>query len=199
MNIKHITMETKKNTTVDTQWLIWQERPYPTLTGGGWLRWQGAEGLLPEYGQPATGLGKHYKAALLRLDFTPEGAKGNRIDYAGYKESHNSQPNPSVVYRGREMGEVEAEIKFSKCCGCSVYFRGGYDNDLTTGERRLLKDQVAQHLVDYINDHSDELKAEAIESIRKGVTEHIARLRTDLQKMEAEMNQAILDCEQEGQ
>ena len=198
MHIKRITIETKKNTTVDTQWLVWQERPYPTITGGGWLRWQGAEGLLPEYGRPATGLPGSYKACLLRLDFAPENAKGNRIDYAGYNENHDSQPNPSIVYRGREMGEVEAQIKIDKCYigGYSVWFKGGYGNALTAGERDLLKVQVAQHLMDYVTDHADELKAEAIESIRKGVTGHIARLRTDLQIMEAEMQQALKDCEQ---
>ena len=184
MNIAHIDITTKKNTTAGTQWRVHQDRPYPNIEGGSHLRWRNAGGILPEYGRAADGIGSTYTASLLRSDFDPSNPSGNRLDQAGYKG------NPSFEYRGKQIGEVDAEIK-PDCNGGYVRFRVPYGQGLTPSEQKLLEDQAAPALLEYVRANRDRLKAEAIEDIKKSVANHIARARHDLDEIETEMDRAI--------
>ncbi len=187
MRTTRITVNTKKDTKQDTTWAVTQDRPYPSIKGGFSMRWGNAGGLLPQYGHPAEGLGTSYTATLLRADFTPETAQNNRNDSAGY------DGNPGLVYRGRDMGEVTAEIKPSghSETGWWVSFRTGWGSSLTATESALMNDQVAPRLVEYVLNHADELKADAIADIEARVAEQIVDARTDIGRLEREMEQAI--------
>jgi hypothetical protein len=94
------------------------------------------------------------------------------------------------MFRGRDMGGISAEIKSGY-----VYFKGGYNNSLTPGEKDLLQAQAAPALIAYCKAHAKELKADAIEGLRAGAAQHIADARAKLDKMEAEMQAAIAAAE----
>lgn len=183
-----IEIQTKKNETVITAWEITQDHPWPDIEGAcGSLRWRNAGGILPQYGRPAEGLGTTYTAAMLRPDYDPAKAEGNRRDYAGF------DGNPSFTYRGREMGEITAEIRIGQRWpdGGSVYFHRSYSEALTDGERKLLQDQVAPSLIAFVKAHAEALKEQAIDKIKDSVARHLADARVRLAEMEQEMSEAI--------
>ena len=185
MKIAITEIETKKGQITRAKWDIVQDRPYPTIeTALGSLKWRNAEGLLPERGGEADGMGEKYTARVLKADFDPATAKNDWTDYAGHDE------NTGIMFRGRNMGEIRAEISSGY-----VYFKGGYNNNLTLGERDLLKAQAAPALIAYCKAHAAELKAEAIAGLRDGTAEKIADAREKLDKIEAEMQAAITAAE----
>ena len=182
MKTLHINIYTKKDECVLTHWEVSMDRPYPDIEGGHSLRWRNADGLLPSYGRPATLLEPNYTAYLLKLDFDINEATGDRRDYAGY------DGNGSVIYRGRSLGEVRCEVR-----GGWVTFSNAYgDPDLTPSAKQMLDEQVKPALMDFIERERAALKAEAVASLRKGVTEQIETARQQLTALWADMDIALM-------
>ena len=157
-HIVEIEVSPRKGETVLTRWHVWQITPCPdiwSLQAG----WRNAEGLLPSYGNPGGDLAPKYRAGLLRPDWTPDMPE-NRIAYSGY------DGNPcAVTIRGREIGEVSAHV--SPWPGkLGARFDGGYGVNLTPGERSFFADQCGAALVEYIETHAAELRADALAVIR---------------------------------
>ena len=188
MSAKHIMtaeIETKKGETKRMQWHIWQNWPCMMISGSGFLRWQGANGILPECGRPATGLKPEYTAFLLREDYDPEKhSLDSRESYASFNG------NPAFVYRGRALGEITAEIKKH---GPTIYtyYRTGYDEHLTPGENKLLHKGLDVAFFEYIEENAASLYAEAVENIRKRAKQSIEEKRDEIAKLEAEANEAL--------
>lgn len=190
MNTVTIRIETAKGKTQDTTWQVWQEHPFPSISGGSHLKWENGGGIFPQYGHKAEGIGAKYKAVLLRAGFTPEDAQDNRNDYAGFRpyiNGKNGDPLPgTIILRGRDMGETSAEIDRDW-----VRFRvTGYDTP-TEGEKKFLAAQVAPHLLAYIAAHKAELYAEAVEGVKATVTRNLTEARERLVELEQEARAAI--------
>lgn len=193
MKTVQIQIETKKGERKITTWGVWQDRPYPTISGhSGRMEWTNTDDLLETYGRPAKGLGTKYSAVLLRDGWTPETATGNRHDYAGFIPYQTTEPIPgTIVYRGKYLGEITAEIDNRETFqNVSFRVRGTY-NRATGSEAAFLADQVAPGLLACVKENLDELKAEAIAGIRQKVGEALAEVRESLNKIEAEMDKVI--------
>jgi len=177
-----VNINTKKNETVKTLWHVWQERPYPSIGGGAFLRWENGGGIFEKYGNAARGIAKNYKAVMLRPDFdADQHSTDSRKSYAGY------EGNPGLTYRGREVGEITAEIK-----GGRAWFTTGYNCQLTAGERALLDSQAAPALVRYVEAHTDSLYAVAVEDVKESINNTLAEMQRQLDKLTAEAAAAVM-------
>lgn len=107
-----ITITTKKGITQDTQWMVWQERPYPDIEKTGCWKWRNCDNLIANFNGPAQGIGRNYKAVLLRSDIDKTGIKGNRTDYAGFTPYRETVSNPGTIQLfGKDLGETEINIE----------------------------------------------------------------------------------------
>ena len=184
----HITVSAKKGHERATLWLIKQIRPFPSISGGHSMGWQGGDGLFGEYGNPARGIGNSYRAELLRSDFSHETATGNRCDFAGYTPERNGPENPgAIVLRGKSLGETSVEIDSN---GWSRWRVRGFDTP-TDGETAFLNEQVLPSLLSAIQANAADLRREAIEGIRESCAQAISEARETLDKLEREALKAI--------
>lgn len=188
MTVK-VTIETKKGQTQNTQWGVWQERPFPDIEKGGRFKWRNGEGLFPNFNGPAQGIGRNYTAVLLRSDLTKR--ENNRKDYAGYQEDRNTPENPGcIVYRGKSLGETSIKIDSHGYATIRTRY-GSYPDTTTAGEREFVKAAVVPGLIAFIEANRAELKAEAIAAIRETVKRNLADARQDIDELEAEAEAAI--------
>ena len=187
-----IEIETRKGEKRLTQWGVWQERPYPDITShGGRLRWQNGGGAFGECGNPARGLENKYGAVLLRDGWTEETAKDNREDYAGFIPYQKTEAIPgAITYRGRNLGETQAEIDLRGTWqGVSFRVRG-FDR-ATGAEAAFLAEQIKPALLAFVEANRAELKAEAVEALRAGMAERLRDAESSLDALESEAEEAI--------
>lgn len=186
--MKHFTLEIeiKKGVSVTTKWGVFQDAPYPSLTmHGSSLQWQNAGGLLPSYGNPATGLADDYTAVLLVPDYDPATEKNNRLDYAGY------DGNPGTFsIRGVDQGETiinierpESERPFVK--------HVSYLNQRTDGEKKFYKEKVVPAIVAFIKENKAALKQDAVDRVKASVAEQVNRVKESLPVVEREILNAL--------
>lgn len=197
MHIAKIEISTKKGHSQLTRWHVAQSRPYPDMERG---EWRNAGGLLPRYGskEPAN-IGTEYRCFLLRSDFAPETATGNRTDFAGFSpglvyDGHGNrvmQPeNPGCIeIRGKSLGEMC--ITFGSNPDWPDIQVRGYGNPATSAERDWIRENIIPGLRAFIADNVQALKAEAVEALKSDVAKRLAGWRSDLDRMEKQMNEAI--------
>lgn len=192
MKTTQTTITTAKSREQVTTWGIWQDRPYPSIDGGGYrARWSNCGGVFPEYGNPAKGLEAKFSAVLLREGYTPETATGNRNDYAGFVPCRETEAIPgAIMFRGRSLGEVSAEID-TRPHGCGVWWKVRGGETPTETEKALLREQVEPVLVAAVDEHAAELRREAVEGIRETCKNAIAEARKALDTLEQEAQAAI--------
>ena len=170
-----ITISTKKGEQQITRWLIEQDAPIPhiNLTGGLCAGWENAGGLIGRYGNKPEGIGTSYRCHLLAEGVTPP-KNWNRTHLAGFKHQpggYNTQEvtNPgTIVYRGRDMGELEIMIDPFRGFGYNFGNKG-----MTRTGHDMLMEQVVPHLKAFITEHRATLKAAAVATIRERLESEI--------------------------
>ena len=173
-----IEISTKKGHAQKTQWEIWRDRVYPCIKGhsSSLLHWDNTEKLFPRYGSEASGLAPTYSAILLADNYTPEGAKENRQDYAGYEGNGGT-----ITLRGLDLGETGAEIRAaSPHCGAYISYKVRGYGETTEGERKFLDAQVSPVILAYVQKHAKSLKAECVAIIK-------ARFKSELKEARARL------------
>lgn len=198
-HIADITVSAKKGHEQKTRWLVSQARPFPDIHGVSRLEWRNAGQLIPQYGSklPPT-LGSTYYCHLLRSDFNPETATGNRNDFAGfspglvYKDGVRvMQPDlpGSIEFRGKSLGEME--ITFGNNPEWPDIKVRGYNGSPTTTERDWIKAVIVPALRQFIADNAASLKAEAVAALKEDTAERMSSYRADLDRMEKQMADII--------
>lgn len=185
-----ITITTKKGTTQETQWLVWQERPYPDIEKGGSWKWRNADALFGNFNGPAQGIGRNYKACLLRSDIDKTGIKGDRTDYAGFTPYRETVANPgSIVLFGKDLGETEITIEPNYA---RIRTRNDkYPNDTLPRERDFIEASILPGIKAFIEANRDALHADAVSEMRAYMAERITEAREAINKLEAEAEAAI--------
>lgn len=141
---------------------------------------------MPECGNPAQGIGKEYRAELLRDDKEPENLN-SRAAFAGFEGAPGC-----IVLRGQSLGETSAEIRLASVGAWEyVTFKVRGYGAPTGGERAFLESQVAPGMVKACKDNAAALKAEAIKGLRAGLVEKMKDTRARLDMLEAELRRAI--------
>lgn len=196
-HIAEITVSTKKGHEQQTRWAVSQSRPYPDIHGISGLEWRNAEKLLPRSGQKPT-IGTEYRCHLLRSDYDPEKATGNRNDFAGF--------SPGLVYkdgirvlepelpgcielRGKSLGEMS--VTFGNNPEWPDIQVRGYGNNPTPSEREWIKAAIIPALRQFIDNNAESLKAEAVEKLKRETESRLASCRADIDRMEKQMAAAI--------
>lgn len=184
-----ITIEPKKNVSIETIWNIEQDRPYPDM-GARWStpRWRNTGGLFAEFGNPAYGLKKDFRAELLRND-TEEHDITSRLSSAGY----NGNPG-SFDYRGKYLGEISVDItprlvQMGKGF-CARWRVRGFETP-TNSEVEFLNAAVLPGLLAAIEANRAELKAYAVKCIKEKAAQCLADARKALDAMGEQMERAI--------
>jgi len=104
--------------------------------------------------------------------------------YRGYTKYQDTKKIMPIVIRGRELGEVSAEVhQYQHGTYCS--FNGGYSDPLSDGERKKLKEWFSQSLIDASTPELiTELKAivreKAIMRANQFIHEHIKEAQNQL-------------------
>ena len=191
-----ITVQLTKSTAQVTLWGIWQARPYPRILGysGSILNWQDEGALFYSCGNPPKGLPESYGAALLRPDWTPDNATGNRQDFAGYVPYRETVATPgTIVYRGRDLGEIPNVSIDPRPAGIGhgAGFRVRGNDVPTPGERAFLTAQVAPALLLAVAAHRAELRAEAIAAVKDYIAEQLRETGARLVTLEQEAKSAL--------
>lgn len=194
MKTLQIEVETKKDCKMLTTWGVWQVHPYPDIEGhSGTFKWRNGGGLFGQCGNPPTGLGNEYGAVLLREGWTPETALDNRKDHAGYKWFDYNEPMQvtpgAIVYRGKSLGETQAEMRSGRDGFVSFRVRG-FDTP-TDSERNFLQEQVAPKLLDFVRDNAASLKAEVVQEIKARFASEISEARKCINELQDQANAAI--------
>lgn len=195
-HIAEITVSTKKGHEQKTRWLVSQSRPYPDMERG---QWRNAGGLIPKYGNTgAPTIGTEYSCFLLRSDYDPEKATGNRNDFAGFSPGLVYQDGVrvmlpehpgSIELRGKSLGEMS--VTFGNNPDWPDIQVRGYGNSPTPSEREWIKAAIIPALRQFIDNNAESLKAEAVEKLKNDVESRLASYRADIDRMEKQMSEAI--------
>ncbi len=186
-----ITITTKKGITQETQWLVWQNRPYPDIEKAGSWKWRNGDGLFSDFNGPARGIGRNYSAVLLRSDLDMTKRENNRKDYAGYKDGQNDKENPGcIVYRGKSLGELSITIDGNGYATIRTRY-GEYPDTTTPGEREFINREIVPYLLAFIEANRAELKAQAIAGIRQQVSDRITEAKDAIDRLSREAEAAI--------
>jgi len=175
-----ITISTKKGEQQITRWLIEQDAPIPriNLTGGLRAEWENAGGLIGRYGKKPEGIGTSYRCHLLAEGVTPP-KNWNRTHLAGFKHQpggYNTQEvtnRGTIIYRGRDMGELDIMIDPSRAFDVTFKTYNGFNGALTRTGHDMLMEQVVPHLKAFITEHRATLKAAAVATIRERLESEI--------------------------
>lgn len=190
-----ITIATKKGEQQVTRWLVEQDHPFPriNLTGGLRAEWENAGGLVGKYGKKPEGIGTSYRCHLLAEGVTPP-KDWNRTHLAGFKHRPGPYGTPeitnpgTIIYRGRDMGELNITIDPSRGYGVS------FDGSLTRTEHDMLMEQVVLHLEEFIADHSMALKEAAVAAIRERLESEIAEAEQKIAALKASIPTLIANA-----
>lgn len=191
-----ITISTKKGEQQITRWLIEQDHPFPciNLTGGLRTEWENAGGLVGRYGKKPEGIGTSYRCHLLAEGVTPP-KDWNRTHLAGFKHQPRGYNTPEVtnpgtiVYRGRDMGELEIRIDPFRGFGYNFGSKG-----MTRTEHDMLMEQVVPHLKAFITEHRATLKAAAVATIRKRLESEIVEAEQKIATLKASIPDLIANA-----
>lgn len=159
----------KKGVTATINWLITQDVPFPDITTeSGRLAWRNFGGLLKQYGQPAKGLENSYS-----LDM----------------DVGNPERQACFSYRGLDLGAITADIKTTPWGSFSWKVRR---NDAPRdSEQSLLDLYVKPVILKAIEDHKEELKADAVKRLKEYVSHKLSETRDRLKKLDEEMSAAL--------
>ena len=191
-----ITISTKKGEQQITRWLIEQDAPIPhiNLTGGLCAGWENAGGLIGRYGNKPEGIGTSYRCHLLAEGVTPP-KNWNRTHLAGFKHQpggYNTQEvtNPgTIVYRGRDMGELEIMIDPFRGFGYNFCNKG-----MTRTGHDMLMEQVVPHLEGFITEHQATLKAAAVATIHERLESEIVEAEQKIATLKASIPDLITNA-----
>lgn len=176
-----IEVQTSNKARQKTRWLVTRCRPYPDFDHR--MEWRNAGTLRPSYGNPATAPDPEYTAYLLASD-APDVPTVNRTCFAGF--THRPGPygtpdvtNPgSIVFRGRDLGEMTLEIRPSSPAYPGIKVRG-FDTPTTT-ERDFIREQIVTPLLAFINANARELASLAADALRADCLARVADARERL-------------------
>lgn len=190
MQILQHTISTKAGETQNLRWLVVQSRPYPRINGEcGRLKWENTEGLFDRYQHPATGLGKTYIAYLLAPDANP-GEDYNRTDFAGHVDYNTRAVKPGAIrFRGQDLGETNLTLDTASKGFPTIRIIDG-STAPSANVRKLFDDQILPGLWQFIAEHANELREEAIAAVRKKFNAEILEKRNELEKLQAEIAKA---------
>ena len=196
-----ITISTKKGEQQITRWLIEQDAPIPhiNLTGGLCAGWENAGGLIGRYGNKPEGIGTSYRCHLLAEGVTPP-KNWNRTHLAGFKHQpggYNTQEvtNPgTIIYRGRDMGELDIMIDPSRAFDVTFKNYNGVNGALTRTEHDMLMEQVVPHLKAFITEHRATLKAAAVATIRERLESEIVETEQKIATLKASIPDLITNA-----
>ena len=161
----------KKGVTVTTCWNITQDVPLPDITAeSGRFAWRNFGGLLGSYGNKPSGLAPHYS---LHMD------------------GGNPKGEAFFSYRGLNLGEIRAEIKKSPW-DCFVW-NVRFSETPRDSEQALLDLYVKPVILQAIEDHKEELKADAIKRLKAHVLYKLDEARARIAKLDSEMYLATAD------
>ena len=186
----------KKGEQQITRWLIEQDAPIPriNLTGGLRAEWENAGGLVGRYGKKPEGIGTSYRCHLLAEGVTPP-KNWNRTHLAGFKHRPGPYGTPEVtnpgtiVYRGRDMGELE--IMIDPFCGFGYNFG---NKGMTRTGHDMLMEQVVPHLKAFITEHRATLKAAAVATIHERLESEIVEAEQKISTLKASIPDLITNA-----
>jgi hypothetical protein len=159
----------KKGVTATTRWNITQDVPFPDITGEcGRLAWRNFGGLLREYGREPSGLAPHYSL---------------------YMDVGNPEGQAFFSYRGLNLEEIRADIKRSPWD--SFVWKVRRSENPRDSERSLLDLYVKPVILQAIEDHKEELKADAIKRLKEHVHYQLNEAKNRIEKLDKEMSAAI--------
>lgn len=194
MHTTEFTITTKKGESQKTRWLIVQEIPFPDIEGScGTLKWRNAGELFPQYGNPARGIGSRFNCYLVvpEIEIPEDYNRNHFAGYVPYSIDRNATPKPNpgtILFRGKDLGEI------------SVYFGDNPDwpdikseqcNRVQGAARDMLLEQVVPPLREYIKRNADKLKSEAVEKLRKRMSDEIGKASKALAELSIEAAKAI--------
>lgn len=188
-----ITVELAKGREMLTLWRITRRRPCPSPDHGG--RWENGGDAISRYGKEASGkLPDVYRVELLRSDYDAATAEGNRADCAGYAEGYGEKRKVApgtIVYRGRDLGEMCGELRIG---GDGVYAVSPYmswDDAQPDGVRNWLNGAIVPGLVAGVVEHHAALTREALDGLRAGMAEYVAQHRRYADQLERDAAKAM--------
>lgn len=200
-HIATIKATTKKGNAIETRWHVSKSHPYPCIYSTYGLSWQNTEGLIPQYGSrdKTPTIGNTYRCFLLRSDFDPATATGNRNDFAGFSPglvydnvTGNRIVQPelpgSIEYRGKSLGEMSVVFGNNPEYP-DIKVRGS--ESPTPSEREFIKAEIIPALRSFIAENSDSLHLEAINSLLRNVKEKIDSAKKELEAAESKMLEII--------
>jgi hypothetical protein len=197
-HIAEITISTKKGHSQLTRWHVSQSRPYPDLER---LEWRNTAGLIPNYNNQykAPTIGTEYRCFLLRSDFDPATATGNRSDFAGFESGLSYDSNGNRVHlpenpgaielRGKSLGEMC--VTFGNNPEWPEITVRGYGGTATTAEREWMETAIIPALRAYIQANAATLKAEAVASLKADTESRISEARRKIDDAEKKMAEVI--------
>ena len=170
-HIVSISMETKKNNVIETNWIIrpWVEPPY--IKGHSV---QGSDWTLGNNVNRSLEFCSTFYASLLSSDIHLEKMKEDRTDYAGFMNYETKTKNPGIVLRGRDLGELSFEMEVFKRDGeYEVRIRRFSCEGLTSKEYNFVYDYCAETLKNYVKKHLKEFREAAIIETEKRFSDEL--------------------------
>jgi hypothetical protein len=197
MKTHTINISTKKGEIQLTRWIITQTHPHPDTEGhSGEIKWRNAENLFDRYNQPASGIGQCYQCSLtIPADEIPDNYDRTHfagfVPYAGYGKPANPPNAGTFTIRGRDLGEVQIEIKegsgWQNYTSCNV---NGGDRP-TPQEKEIIEKQIVPILRAIIERDAAELHAAAVARLKATFAEQVARVRASANRLEKEAAEAL--------
>jgi hypothetical protein len=177
-----VDVQPRKGETVKTQWAVTPDGIYPHI---GTHAWENGEDVFMGRREPAQPMPERYRCNLLRADYAPATAEGNRRDFAGFGYGEPAAPGV-LTLRGRDLGEVEIEAgRYVRDVAVSrITVRGHYTP--TPAERAWIETEVWPVLAGYIEASRAKLRAAMLAGLRERCAAEVARVRDMADRCEAE-------------
>ncbi len=199
-HIAQVTVSTKKGHSQVTSWHVSQSHPFPHIGNRlSSLGWENGEKLVGRHPSDTPTIGTEYRCFLLRSDFNPDTATGNRNDFAGFSPGlsydgngnrvHTPAHPGEIVLRGQGLGEMS--IVFGNNPQWPDIRRGCSSGGYTVKEREWIQGNICPALSAYIAANAASLKLEAVEALRVHTEKEIREAREQIDKAEKEIRAAI--------
>jgi hypothetical protein len=141
---------------------------------------------------------ERYRCNLLRADYDPATAEGNRRDFAGFGYAGEPIAPGALTLRGKDLGEVTIEAgRYVRDVAVSrITVRGHYAP--TPAERAWIEAEVWPVLAGYIEASRAGLRAAMLAGLRERCAAEVARVRDMADRCEAEALAELSRLEQAG-
>jgi len=100
--------------------------------------------------------------------------------------NESKEINPGIILRGRDIGAIIADISLTRHGVKTCYFSGGYNNELSQGEKKWLDSQFKNLLIEYAEKYAAEFQVEAIETMKARTVDVVQTMRDDADQLELE-------------